>query len=52
MAEANLEKNDRMKEAFGISKYFVDGSSFDPARKEKEAAAKQRDQETKKQSYE
>lgn len=29
-----------MREAFGISKYFVDGSSFDPDREAKEQLAK------------
>ncbi|XP_023238023.1 serine/arginine repetitive matrix protein 2-like [Centruroides sculpturatus] len=39
MAEANREKNRRVKEAFGISPFFVEGSSLDPDRKRKEAAA-------------
>lgn len=40
LAEANQEKNARLREAFGLSKDYVDGSSFDPARKAKEQAAK------------
>lgn len=40
LAEANQAKNDRIKAAFGISEYFVEGSSFDPERKAKEEAAK------------
>ena len=40
IAEANQEKNKRLKEAFGISDYYVDGSSFDPNRKAKEEEAK------------
>lgn len=30
-----------MREAFGISEYFVDGSSFDPARETKEQMARE-----------
>lgn len=40
MAEAQQEKNAKLREAFGISEYFVDGSSFDPAREAKEQVAK------------
>lgn len=40
IAEATAEKNARLKEAFGISEYYQDGSSFDPNRKAKEEAAK------------
>ncbi|XP_021346348.1 serine/arginine repetitive matrix protein 2-like isoform X2 [Mizuhopecten yessoensis] len=40
LAEATLQKNARLKEAFGISDQYVDGSSFDPDRKTKEEAAK------------
>lgn len=40
MAEAQQEKNAKLREAFGISEYFVDGSSFDPAREAKEQIAK------------
>ncbi|XP_055862772.1 serine/arginine repetitive matrix protein 2-like isoform X3 [Biomphalaria glabrata] len=39
LAEANQEKNARLKEAFGLTDY-VDGSAFDPDRKAKEEAAK------------
>ncbi|XP_071050246.1 SRRM2 protein homolog rsr-2 isoform X5 [Onthophagus taurus] len=41
VAEAQQEKNARLREAFGISEYFVDGSSFDPDRQAKEQLAKQ-----------
>lgn len=40
VAEAQQEKNARLREAFGISEYFVDGSSFDPDRQAKEKVAK------------
>jgi len=40
LAEAQKEKNARLREAFGISEYFVDGSSFDPDRQAKEEVAK------------
>lgn len=39
IAEANQEKNCKMREALGISQYFVEGSSLDPERRNKEAAA-------------
>uniref|UniRef100_A0A0B6Z9S4 CWF21 domain-containing protein n=1 Tax=Arion vulgaris TaxID=1028688 RepID=A0A0B6Z9S4_9EUPU len=39
LAEANMEKNARLKEAFGLTDY-VEGSAFDPDRKAKEEAAK------------
>lgn len=35
-----MEKNARLREAFGISEYFVEGTSFDPERKAKEDMAK------------
>merc|ERR1711864_3227 len=41
IAEAQKEKNARLKEAFGISTHFVEGSSFDPNRRELEDAARQ-----------
>ena len=41
IAEAQKEKNSRLREAFGISNYFVEGSSFDPERLEKEKVAKE-----------
>lgn len=41
VAEAQQEKNARLREAFGISEYFIDGSSFDPDRQAKEQLAKQ-----------
>lgn len=40
IAEAQQEKNAKLREAFGISDYFVEGSSFDPDRKAKEDLAK------------
>ena len=40
IAEATQEKNARLKEAFGLGEYYVDGSAFDPDRKAKEEAAK------------
>lgn len=39
IAQANQEKNNRLKEAFGLTDY-VEGSAFDPERKAKEEAAK------------
>lgn len=39
LAEANQEKNLRLREAFGLTDY-IDGSAFDPNRKAKEEAAK------------
>lgn len=39
VAEAQQEKNARLRKAFGISEYFVDGSSFDPNREAKEKIA-------------
>lgn len=39
VAEAQQEKNARLREAFGISEYFVEGSSFDPDRQAKEKLA-------------
>jgi len=40
MAEAQQEKNARLKDAFGISEHFVEGSSFDPNRRAKEEEAR------------
>lgn len=40
VAEAQQEKNAKLREAFGISKYFVDGSSFDQDRQAKEDLAR------------
>lgn len=40
IAEAQQEKNARLREAFGISEYFVEGTSFDPERKAREDLAK------------
>lgn len=36
LAAANQQKNDRLRDAFGISSDYVDGSSFHADRKEKE----------------
>uniref|UniRef100_T1J330 CWF21 domain-containing protein n=1 Tax=Strigamia maritima TaxID=126957 RepID=T1J330_STRMM len=41
IAHANQERNEKLRAAFGISLYFVEGSSLDPNRKEKEKAAAQ-----------
>ncbi|KAL7990130.1 hypothetical protein Chor_012796 [Crotalus horridus] len=38
LAEASEKKNERLRAAFGISDSYVDGSSFDPNRRAKEAA--------------
>ncbi|KAG8147142.1 hypothetical protein E2320_022522 [Naja naja] len=38
LAEANEKKNERLRAAFGISDSYVDGSSFDPNHRAKEAA--------------
>lgn len=38
--EAQQEKNAKLREAFGISEYFVEGSSLDPSRHAKEAEAR------------
>ena len=40
IAEAAQIKNDQLKAALGISEYFVEGSSLDPARKAKEDNAR------------
>ena len=40
IAEANQEKNARLRDAFGLGDSYVDGSSFDPNRKAKEEAAR------------
>lgn len=45
-----MRKNEKLREAFGISEYFVEGSSFDPERHNKEAAARAVIEETKKYS--
>jgi serine/arginine repetitive matrix protein 2 len=41
IAEAQKEKNARLKDAFGISQHFVEGSSFDGNRRELEEAARE-----------
>merc|ERR1712176_210845 len=41
IAEAQKEKNKKLKEAFGISQHFVEGSSFDPNGKAIEDAARE-----------
>ena len=40
LAEANAAKNAQLRAAFGISDFYVDGSSLDPNRKAKEEAAR------------
>lgn len=40
LAEANREKNANLRSAFGLSEFYVDGSSLDPNRKHKELEAK------------
>lgn len=40
LAEAQQEKNARLREAFGISQYFVDGTSFDADKQAKEQLAR------------
>lgn len=37
-ADEQLKKNARLRDAFGISEFFIEGSSLDPERKTKEAA--------------
>lgn len=41
IAAAQEEKNRSLRQAFGISEYFIEGSSLDPNRKIRETAAKQ-----------
>jgi serine/arginine repetitive matrix protein 2 len=48
IAEAQQEKNAKLREAFGISEYFVEGSSLDPQRHVKEAQAKSAAEQSKK----
>ncbi|KAK2588868.1 hypothetical protein KPH14_001734 [Odynerus spinipes] len=40
IAEAQQEKNAKLREAFGISEFFVEGSSLDPERRAREAEAR------------
>ena len=40
IAEAKARQNAKLREAFGIKDGYVDGSSFDPERRAKEAEAK------------
>lgn len=40
IAQAQQEKNAKLREAFGISEYFVEGTSFDADRKAREDLAK------------
>lgn len=40
IAQAQQLKNAKLREAFGISDYFVEGTSFDPERKAREELAK------------
>jgi serine/arginine repetitive matrix protein 2 len=48
ITEAQQEKNAKLRQAFGISEYFVEGSSLDPHRHVKEAQAKVADEQNKK----
>merc|ERR1712029_309690 len=41
IAEAQKEKNSKLRDAFGIGSSFIEGSSFDPNRREKEAAERE-----------
>ncbi|XP_015379848.1 PREDICTED: serine/arginine repetitive matrix protein 2-like isoform X2 [Diuraphis noxia] len=41
LADEQLKKNARLRDAFGISEFFIEGSSLDPERKIKEAALAQ-----------
>jgi serine/arginine repetitive matrix protein 2 len=50
LAEASQARNENLRQAFGISEFFKDGSSFDPERKAKELAAKNLSIATKKYS--
>lgn len=47
IADAQIRRNASLRAAFGVSEHFVEGSSFDPERKAKEAAAKVALEETK-----
>lgn len=40
IAQAQQHKNAKLREAFGISEYFVEGTSFDPDRRAREDLAK------------
>lgn len=40
VAEAQQEKNAKLREAFGISEFFIEGSSLDPERRAREAEAR------------
>uniref|UniRef100_A0A674JEJ1 Uncharacterized protein n=1 Tax=Terrapene triunguis TaxID=2587831 RepID=A0A674JEJ1_9SAUR len=51
LAEANEKKNERLRAAFGISENYVDGSSFDPNRRAKEAAAAAAKQQEQQKQY-
>jgi serine/arginine repetitive matrix protein 2 len=48
IAEAQQEKNAKLREAFGISEYFVEGSSLDPQQHVKEAQVKAAAEQNKK----
>jgi serine/arginine repetitive matrix protein 2 len=48
IAEEQQERNAKLRQAFGISEYFVEGSSLDPQRHVKEAQAKAAAEQTKK----
>lgn len=42
VAEANKEKNDRLRAAFGISEFYEDGTAMNPNRKQREEEARNR----------
>jgi len=48
LAEANRAKNAKLRDAFGLSEFYVDGSSLDPNRKHKELEAKAKEMATQK----
>ena len=45
LAAANQQKNDRLRQAFGIGSDYVDGSSFHPDRKEREKEKREQEKE-------
>merc|ERR1712029_531599 len=45
IAEAQKEKNSKLRDAFGIGSSFIEGSSFDPNRREKEAAIREEERD-------
>lgn len=45
LAAANQQKNNRLREAFGIASDYVDGSSFNPERREREKEKREQEQQ-------